>query len=131
MYDQNDNLIETVGNLTEDNVIKTKVDKNDPTFTLLKDPKEKGRLKYYVIRTKRRTMQSAIDRYKRLHRSAKILLQINYNPNTVNLWDRIKENLGPKISVSICKLGIRGKYTEENLIDDINAINEERYNVDV
>ena len=127
LYDQNDELLERVDIILEDRVIKSAKQSNNPLFVLMKDDKVRGKLRYYVIRTNKRSLNAAITRYRRQHPNGKTLLKIDYNPNSINLWDRIKEQLKGKIKVNICQLGLMKGYTEKILLKDIKELNEERY----
>jgi hypothetical protein len=127
LYEQNDELLEKIDNISEDKVVKSVKPANLPLFVLMKDATTKGRMKYYAIRTKKKLLPVALKRYRRLHPSGKELLKINYNPNSMNLFDRMKEYLNGKIKVNICSLGLINGYTEQKLLKDIQMLNEERY----
>ncbi len=131
LYVQNDELLEIVGDKSEDSVMKTSNPKNNPAFVVIKNTEATDKFKYYVIRTKNRSLNASIKRYKKIHPKSKIILSIDYNPNAINLWDRVKEQLRNKVIVRVCKLSLRKGYTEKKLIRDINRINEERYDVDI
>lgn len=72
-----------------------------------------------------------LNNHKNKHPDMKILKIIAYSPNGMNLWIRVKEKLAEckkrKINVAGCKFNLRKKYTEEELLDDIVDIHNERY----
>jgi hypothetical protein len=69
--------------------------------------------------------------HKERHPEMEIIMKINYSPNAMNLWNRVKTKLGRnKIIVSGCKFNLEDKYSENKLIRDIKNIHNERLNVD-
>jgi hypothetical protein len=62
----------------------------------------------------------------------KVVMKINYSPNSMNLWNRIKKKLGSgknkKINIDNCKFNLMKKYTEKTLIDDVKDLHNERLN---
>ena len=128
---QNDELLDTVNIIAEDRVVKTQTADNNHMFVVMKDEAEdvSDREVYYAIRTKRRTIRPTIKKYREHHPNTKVLIEITYNPNSINLWDRIKESLSDKIRFKINYFGLKRGYTEEELITDINDINKEKLEV--
>jgi hypothetical protein len=127
LYDQNDELLEKIDNISEDKVIKSAKQSNYELFSLMKNAKRPGRMKYYVIRTQKKLYPIAIKNYKRRDPLGKELLKIEFNPNSRNLWIRIKEKLKDKIIVKLNSFGLEEGYTEKKLLNDIKILNEERY----
>lgn len=127
LIEQKNRLIFKVNTVSEDRVIKSKYITNKPVFVLLKDNTIKDSMRYYVIRTKRRFLNRALARYKQSHPEGKILLKIDYNPNSINLWDRIKEKLNKKIIVNMNNVGLQVGYSEKRFLRNIKSINKERY----
>lgn len=126
---QNEELIDKVDTIAEDRVVKTKASEDRHMFVIMKDEEADDRERYYAIRTKKRTMKPTIKRYMNVHPNAEMLLEIAYNPNSVNLWDRIKETLSNKIRFKLNNFGLKKKYTEKELIEDIIDINKEKLEV--
>lgn len=129
LEDQNDELLEKVTDVSIDRVVKSQDDTNSHVFVVMKDTQTKDKDKYYSIRTKQKTLHGQIVRYMKTHPKAIQLLTIDYNPNSINLWDRIKENLDGKISCTNNKFRIFKKYTETELIEDVRKINDEKFEV--
>jgi len=129
MAQQNDELIISINQITPDRVIKSDDKDNQHTFVIMKDATAQRHERYYAIRTKKRTMKSAIKRYKTRHPACVKILEISYNPNSINLWDRCKENLKRHIDFRQNNFGLKRNYTETELINDINDINDEKLNV--
>lgn len=99
-------------------------------FVIMKNLDSKSKKNYYVIRAKQKLISSSIKRYTILHKNSVEIIKIEYNPNSVNLWDRIKTQLKGKINYCINDFGLTNGYRENKLVEDIKAINEERYNVE-
>ena len=126
---QNEELIDKVNTVAEDRVVKTQTSDDRHMFVVMKDVEAPEKERYYAIRTKKRTMKPTIKRYMNVHPKAKILIEIQYNPNSINLWDRIKETLSDKIRFKLNNFWLRRNYTEEEMMSDINEINEEKLEV--
>ena len=128
---QNAELSTKLEDVLDDRVVKADNTSNQHAFAVIKDSDENNKRQYYVIRTKKKSMKQTIKSYKNVHQNAVELLNIEYNPNSINLWDRIKERLGrTKILCKLNYFGLRQDYTEDQLIKDINMINEDRYAVE-
>lgn len=59
-----------------------------------------------------------------------IILTINYSPNSMNLWNRIKTHIRRRVDISGCRFNLKGRYSEDDLAKDIIKIHDERYNYD-
>ena len=81
---------------------------------------------YYCMRILKSTYCTQIAQHKKRHPDMKILLEINYSPNSINLFKRIKDKLKGKIEFDKCSFNLCGRYTEKRLIDDIKEIHNER-----
>ena len=127
--DQNEELGTKIDRISEDRVVIPPNASDMPVFIVMKDNGEHvmRRKKYYVIRTKRCSARSAIKKYKLEHENSTVLINIEYNPNSINLWDRAKARLKNHIKRKLNYFGLRNDYTEEQLIEDINELNDEKY----
>lgn len=129
--EQNEDLLHKVDTIVEDRVVKMPNPKHNPVFVIMKNPSKtkKDKTRYYAIRTKKMNVKRAISNYLETNEKATELLRIEYNPNSINLWDRVKEQLHEHIRTLGCTLTLKPGYTEEKLLKDINDINEEKYDV--
>ena len=127
--DQNSELIDKIDNISENRVVDPPNEMDKQEFIIMRDDSDDAERtkKYYAIRTKSRSAKSAIKKYQLEHEDSTILINIKYNPNSINLWDRVKAKLDKKIRIRINNFGLRKGYTEEQLIDDINELNDEKY----
>jgi hypothetical protein len=129
--EQNEDLLQKVDTIVEDRVVKMPLPKHNPVFVVMKNPSKtkKDKTRYYAIRTKRMNVKRAINNYLETNEKATELLRIEYSPNSINLWDRVKERLREHIRTVGCTLTLKSGYTEEHLLKDITDINEEKYDV--
>lgn len=129
--EQNEDLLQKVDTIVEDRVVKMPNPKHNPVFIIMKNPSKtkKDKTRYYAIRTKRMNVKRAISNYLETNEKATELLRIEYSPNSINLWDRVKDQLHEHIRTLGCTLTLKPGYTEEKLLKDINDINEEKYDV--
>lgn len=119
--------------VVDDRVIKTHSENEHPTFVLLKDnsPHINSAYQYHAIRTMKKSVDSSIKRHKARHPKCVKIFEVQYNPNSINLWIRVRDKLRGegKICVTNSDCGLLGDYKEEDFINDINKINDERYDV--
>jgi uncharacterized protein YoxC len=126
LHTQNDELLDKVDSVCEDKVVKSDDIGNKPAFVIMKN-NGNTRFKYYVIRSKNKYIMSAVKRYQDRYSNTTKLLDITYNPNAVNLWDRIKEKSKGKLIIRANYFNRHKCYSEEQLITDIKKINDEKY----
>lgn len=117
--------------LTEQNAnMATKLANIAPTLVILKNPKPAVKSKaYYVIQTKKYLVNYAINKYKgqdKDHANAEIILRLACRSDDVKLWKIVKTKLADNIECNANHFRLRCKYTEEELIKDINDINQEK-----
>jgi 5,10-methylene-tetrahydrofolate dehydrogenase/methenyl tetrahydrofolate cyclohydrolase len=87
---------------------------------------------YYTIRCQRRRITSTIKKYNSKFDSdnqPEELLRFNYNPNSINLVNRIKEQLNKKIVINGNNIELTDKISEKRFLKKINKINEDKINV--
>lgn len=128
---QNEELLQKMDGVLEDRVVKPDHLRDQHSFVVMKDPNEDPKTMYYAIRTKKKIVKPTVKRYIESHRNAVVLVQIDYNPNSINLWDRIRTTLKKNIKCRLNAFGLVGDFTEEQLIEQINDINEEKFNVEL
>lgn len=78
---------------------------------------------YYVVRCQKRNFTYTLNKLKKKFPVLSIVLKLNYNPNSINLYNRIKESLEDEIEF----IGNRfrnEKYSKEELIDKIKELIE-------
>ncbi len=83
---------------------------------------------YNCMRLLRSTYRQSIAKHKSRYPDMEILLSIDYSPNSINLFKRIKERLKNKIEFDRCRFNLCAGYTEDRLINDIKKIHDKRLN---
>ena len=129
VQEQNDKLLDKIDKISEDRVVNAPDDMDKHVFIVMRDDSDEAERskKYYAIRTKRRTSKTAIKKYRLEHTDSTILINIEYNPNSINLWDRVRAKLSKKIRIRVNYFGLKSGYTEHQLKEDIGNINDEKY----
>ena len=131
---QNDRMYTKIVNISNDRVIKS--DERDmPMFVLIKynhDRKMKQKYKLYdytSLRISKKNYTSTIKKITKEFSSMEILLEIEYSPNAMNLWHRIRKKLNKKLDISGTKFNIEAGYSEKRLIEDIKKIHNKRLEI--
>jgi|SRR5579872_881155 len=138
LLDQNDEILHKVDIISNDRVVPTTSRRNDHLLVIIKnndDAEEYAEDEicygYHALRVMNKSLNTRIANHKSRHPDMEILCEIAYSPNSMNLWNRIKDQLGKgkkrKLTIDHCKFNLRKKYTEEEMIDDIQAIHDERF----
>lgn len=121
------------------NVCALEVKKDDHMLIIIKnndDPDEyEDEYKYHALRVMTGSLNARVSAHKELHPDMEILMTINYSPNSINLWKRIRKNLGTgrnkKIDIDHCQFNLQNNYSIRNLIRDIQDIHNERFDEDI
>lgn len=89
---------------------------------------------YHVLRLMKKSYVASISKHEERHPNMEIIIKINYSPNSMHLWNVIKEKIAigkkRKIDLSGCKFNLIDDYTEEQLKKDIIKIHNKRLNHD-
>jgi phage anti-repressor protein len=115
-----------------DNIPKTSSTSTRGRFLLIKLNKVVSPWDYYVIRAQKVAAKRA---YKDIHEkfpNAKIELRIDYQPNAVNLFNLVKEELRTRrrvIKVVGNYIQLCENYTNEVFVEDIKKINDDKKQV--
>ncbi|BCS83770.1 hypothetical protein QLL95_gp0353 [Cotonvirus japonicus] len=137
IYNQNQDMLNKISVISNDRVIEGKRDDNH-MFIIVKnndDPDEYDEdediYEYTVFRFMKKCYKTRMSDHLERHPEMEIILRINYSPNSMSLWNRIKTKLGKnKITYSGCNFNIADKYSENKLIKDIKDIHNERLETD-
>lgn len=74
---------------------------------------------YVALRILKRSITSAMKRTRKQYPNATIWLKIDYTPNAIILWKKIKDNIGPDIEINGNSFSRMCDYSEEDLKSDI------------
>lgn len=115
----------------EDRVPKINIPSKIEMFILFKLGNiDKTKYDYYVIRSQRTNIVGACNKVKRKYINAKELLSIEYNPNSKNLYNRVKLHYGKKRMNSYYNwFSMKDKTSESDLVKEIQDLNNDKYNV--
>lgn len=119
---------------TDERAPRTQSEETHPRFILVELNDPGSPYEYYVIRTQKKYVKSAYSKLKAKHKNAKAKIIIKYQPNAVNLFNLIKEELrDAKKVVSIVSNYIRLKsgYTKSQFTTDVEDINRSKKIVEV
>jgi len=89
---------------------------------------------FHVFRTMNKSYDALIRKHKERHPNMKVIFKINYSPNSIHLWNIIKERLASginkKIDLSGCRFNLANNYTKKQLIKNIKDIHNETLDYD-
>lgn len=89
-----------------------------------------GLIKFYVLKCQQKSINANIKKLKTKFNQCDEILRIGYSPNTINLFQRVKDNLKDNLKVKNAEITLV-KMTEEELIRKINQINDNKKNVNI
>lgn len=83
---------------------------------------------YYTRRILRQKYNKSLKDHKEKYQKSECLLVIDYTPNAINLWKRIKKKCGKNIIVDGTGNGFKlnSKYSEKRFIKDAKRVHNER-----
>ena len=141
LHDQNEEILHKVDHISNDRVVSTGRVANDHLLVILKnndDPddydEDETIYDYHALRVMRKSKNARLVEHTKRHPQMEVLSEITYSPNSINLWNRIKDQLGSgrkkKLFIDNCKFNLRDGYEEEDLISDIQNIHDERFDTE-
>ena len=81
---------------------------------------------YLVIRVSKESLNSTIKRRRKIYSRLEIALQIDYTPNSIILWKKIKSHISNKVDISGNYILLEGGYEHQDLVADIQHIHNLR-----
>jgi hypothetical protein len=138
LCDQNDEMSDKINSISNDRVVSTNDSNDNHMLIVIKnngDPddvdEDETYYEYYAMRVMKRACMKRIYNHKEKFPQMQILLKINFSPNSINLWKRIKLKLGTgagrKMKICGSQFNIRSTYTETELVSDIKKVHNERF----
>jgi hypothetical protein len=113
----------------EDRVPKVKTLNKLEQFILIKKNKVNESYQYYVICGQNVYVTTRIGLLKRRFEKMEIILKLEYQPNTKNLFGRFKETQKGNANVRMNDIELVNM-TEEDLIEEFKKLDEEKLNVE-
>lgn len=136
LYDAHEDIKDIskkLGNAKNDRVVNTGDPSDRNCFALCKlnedpDDYEDGLVPwdYLVLRVSQKSFKARLDARKDEYPNLEVVLKIDYTPNSMILYRRIRNEISAKITISGNYIGLEGKYTEKQLIKDIMNIHNAR-----
>lgn len=138
LYELNLDVSHKVEHISNDRVVSTGDAINDHLLVIIKNNIDEEEYdddelcyEYHALRVMRKSLKARLSNHNTRYPDMKILTEIAYSPNSMNLWTRIKKQLGTgkkkKLMIDNCKFNLKKNYTEKQLIKDIKAIHNERF----
>ncbi|HSA76206.1 MAG TPA: KilA-N domain-containing protein [Nitrosarchaeum sp.] len=127
LLEKNDVMIDKLDDVCNDRVVRPKSKGDVHSLIIVKTTENK--LMYHAIRRLRKDADNAVSRYMSAHEDSEVVLHINYTPNAINLFSRVKDRLSEekKIKYKGNDIKLRGKYTEDEFIEEMRSIHNERF----
>jgi hypothetical protein len=82
------------------------------------------------LKCQQKSIKTGIKKLKLKYPECNEILRIGYSPNTINLFQRVKDTLKDNLKVKNAEITLI-KMTEEELIRKIHQINEDKKNVNI
>ena len=117
---------EKLNDATEDRAPKPE----DPKFTNSFIVFKTGVVDYYVLKCQQQSINTGIKKLKLKFTQCDEILRIGYSPNTINLFQRVKDHLKNNLKVKNAEITLI-KMTEEELIRKIHQINNDKKNANI
>jgi hypothetical protein len=141
IYDQNLETHNKLGTISNERVPQSGNPKHEHMLVIIKnndDPDEYDEdddiYDYHVLRVMKKSYDNLVAKHIERHPDMVIVLKISYSPNSIHLWNMIKEKLAvgkkKKINLSGCKFNLVNNYTEKQFKKDIIGIHNERLEYD-
>ncbi|HSA76145.1 MAG TPA: DUF3627 domain-containing protein [Nitrosarchaeum sp.] len=129
LLEKNDVMIDKLDNVCNDRVVRPKSKDDTHSFIIIRNDAEL--YPYHAIRRLYKDAGGVVRRYINSHgeKNTEVVLYINYTPNAINLFSRVKETLSDegKIKFKGNDIKLRGKYTEEEFISTMRDVHNERF----
>lgn len=100
------------------------------SFVLLKLNKANFQWIYYVLRCQTTVIKRTIRKMRTKYPQQVVLMNISYQPNSKNLFNLVKENLGATIVVKNNYIKLTNQYTEMQFLQDIRDLNDAKKEVE-
>ena len=82
---------------------------------------------YVVMRVMKKCYKQRCKELREKYPNMEILSKIKYTPNSMNLWNRVRHEMGNKITINGCRFNLKIGYTQRRMLRDINKIHDKRF----
>jgi hypothetical protein len=114
--------------VVEDRVVKPE-DKDSTSSIVIYESIDQGPNMFYIFRVQKRGLKAALKRYTADNPNAIKFYEIEYNPNSINYFQRFKQKYKNEIRSYYNKFELLG-ITKDQLKEFIEEINNEKYNLE-
>jgi hypothetical protein len=114
--------------VVEDRVVKPE-DKDSTSSIVIYESIDQGPNMFYIFRVQKRGLKAALKRYKADNPNAIKFYEIEYNPNSINYYQRFKQNYKNEIRPHYNKFELLD-ITKDQLKEFIEEINNEKYQIE-
>jgi phage anti-repressor protein len=124
-----DEVVDKLDKATDERAPRTRSASKQGQFLLIELNSQVSPWQYYVIRAQKGSIKQTYTKLIEKYPNCEIKLKINYQPNAVNLFNLIKEelrNVRKVIRVSSNYIKLASDYTKEQFIEDVKKINAEK-----
>lgn len=141
LEEQNDDMIFKLDIIADNRVIPARHHKNNHSLVIIENNDNPAKFKkgtqlyrFSAIRVANKSLNTMLKQHKKRHRHMKAVLHIEYSPNSMNLWTRVREKLenvseeNKKIECKSRNFNLINDYTKKELIKKIKQIHNERLN---
>ncbi|HSA76301.1 MAG TPA: KilA-N domain-containing protein [Nitrosarchaeum sp.] len=128
---QNDTLEEKLDGALYHKNIPPSDDSYTHKFALLKINDTKFKYDYHVIRIQKRSYEKTCKAYKFAHPKCEVLVNLEYSPNSISLWNRITEEISDNFKKrNVNDFSLKKSFSEKEMIARIKEIHNSRYNTE-
>ena len=101
---------------------------NDKPKKLKKGEKPEKIYEYCTFRVARKSLKASLSKYREKHPHMRIIKKIEYTPNSINLWTRIRDDLRCQRNIEgrSCSFNLLGDFTEVEMLDYVEEKHNER-----
>lgn len=114
--------------VVEDRVVKSE-DKDSTSSIVIYESIDQGPNMFYIFRVQKRGLKAALKRYKADNPNAIKFYEIEYNPNSINYYQRFKQKYKNKIRPHYNKFELLD-INKDQLREFIEEINNEKYQIE-
>ena len=128
----NKNIVTTMiklGHAAEDRVVKAVHGGKLHTFAIMKYNDTDSEFAYHALRRQKTSMAGTINKFTKLYPDATKLVNIDYNPNAILMFNVVKDKLKANLDINHNNFNIVD-ITEADFVTRVNEINAERRNTD-
>jgi hypothetical protein len=100
-------------------------------FAILKFNDKNHPYNYHVMRIQKRSYEKTLKSYKTSHPKCETILELEYSPNSISLWNRVTEKISHHFKIRNANdFSLKKNFSENEMIAKIRDIHNSRYNTE-